>query len=66
MVEYKRTDLVSMTVKQIQALVRKHNLHTNYIKNYSRLRKDALIDKFLEHYKKAVKMNEPMVRTQEA
>ncbi|MDF1853371.1 MAG: hypothetical protein P1U85_21215 [Verrucomicrobiales bacterium] len=56
---YKKSDLQLITVKELQKLVREHNLHTNYIKNYSRLKKADLIDKFLEHYKKSdVKMDD--------
>ena len=52
-ISYKRSNIAKMTIPDIKALVRKHNLHTNYIKNYSRLRKAELIDKFMEHYKKS-------------
>ena len=52
-VSYKRSNIAKLTIPDIKALVRKHNLHTNYIKNYSRLRKSDLIDKFMEHYKKS-------------
>ena len=48
---YKRSEVEKLTVPDIKVLVRKHNLHTNFIKNYSRLRKADLIDKFMEHYK---------------
>jgi len=52
-VSYRRSNVAKMTIPDIKALVRKHNLHTTYIKNYSRLRKAELIDKFMEHYKKS-------------
>ena len=52
-ISYKRLNIAKMTIPAIKALVRKHNLHTTYIKNYSRLRKAELIDKFMEHYKKS-------------
>lgn len=52
---YTEEQLMKMTVKQITQLIRDHNLHTNYIKGYSRLRKAELISAFLKHYKKADK-----------
>ena len=56
---YKREDLQQMRVPDIKVLVRKHNLHQNYIKQYSRLRKADLIEKFLEHYKKSPIKSDP-------
>lgn len=50
---YKRSEVEKLTVPDIKVLVRKHNLHTNFIKNYSRLRKADLVSKFMEHYKKS-------------
>lgn len=41
--------LSKMTVPQLKALVRKHNLHTSYMKGYSKLRKEDLIKSFIKH-----------------
>ena len=46
---HQRHELEKMTVPQIKALVRKHNLHTTYMKGYSRLRKAELIKQFIAH-----------------
>lgn len=58
-VSYKRSSIAKMTIPNIKSLVRKHNLHTTYIKNYSRLRKAELVSKFMEHYKKSPPTSEP-------
>ena len=56
---YKREDIAKLRVPEIRALIRKHNLHTNYIKGYSRLRKAELVDRFMEHYKKSPPERQP-------
>ena len=49
---YTRKQLESMTVPKIKELLRKHNLHTSFIKGYSKLKKTELIQSFLRHYPK--------------
>ena len=46
---HQRHELEKMTVPQIKALVRRHNLHTTYMKGYSKLRKAELIRQFIAH-----------------
>ena len=46
---HQRHELEKMTVPQIKGLVRKHNLHTTYMKGYSKLRKADLITKLIAH-----------------
>jgi len=46
---HQRHELEKMTVPQIRALVRSHNLHTTYMKGYSKLRKADLITKLIAH-----------------
>lgn len=63
---YTRDELQRMSVASLKKLIQKHNLHTTYIKGYSRMRKDVLVTEFLKHHKKSekrrlvpVKVNSP-------
>ena len=51
--KYTRAEIEDMKVADIKNLIRAHNLHTTYIKGYSKLRKAALVNSFLRHYQKA-------------
>ena len=50
---YTREELSKMSVMSLRQLIKKHNLHTTYIKGYSRMKKDTLVNEFLKHYKKS-------------
>ena len=56
---YTEEDLKKMKVKEIRQLIRDHNLHTTYIKGYSKLKKGELVSSFLKHYKKSDKQVAP-------
>lgn len=55
MKKYSRADVEAMKVNDIRGLIREHNLHINYIKNYSRMKKSDLVTAFIKHYKKRTK-----------
>ena len=52
---YTEEDLKKMKVKELRQLIRDHNLHTTYIKGYSKLKKGELVSSFLKFYKKSDK-----------
>ncbi len=56
---YTEEDLKKMKVKELRQLIRDHNLHTTYIKGYSKLKKGELVSSFLKHYKKSDKQVAP-------
>ena len=49
---YTEEELKKMKVSQLRQLIRDHNLHTTYIKGYSKLKKGELVSSFLKYYKK--------------
>lgn len=51
--KYSRSEIEDMKVADIKNLIRAHNLHTTYIKGYSKLKKAGLVSSFLRHYQKA-------------
>jgi len=51
--KYSRKEIEDMKVADIKQLIRAHNLHTTYIKGYSKLKKAGLVSSFLRHYQKA-------------
>ena len=51
--KYSRKEVEDMKVADIKKLIRAHNLHTTYIKGYSKLKKAGLVSSFLKHYKVA-------------
>jgi len=50
---YPRSEVEDMKVADIKKLIRAHNLHTTYIKGYSKMKKAGLVSAFLKHYKTA-------------
>lgn len=48
----KREEVEKLKVPEIKALIRKHNLHTTYIKGYSKLKKAELVREFIKYYPK--------------
>ena len=52
---YTEEELKKMKVNEIRQLIRDHNLHTTYIKGYSKLKKPDLVSSFLKFYKKSDK-----------
>ena len=52
--KYSRNEVEDMKVADIKKLIRAHNLHTTYIKGYSKMKKAALVSAFLKHHQKAL------------